>query len=167
LLQRDIQDQVRDIDLLEEVLESITQELPDDIKASLKPISQLDNHFAAVRRALKNQSSRPALEQKKDKAKQFLKKSQAQIQSNKELLAKLQPALELKIARKAALEAELKNLIAEIEVDKKKIAELPGFTKNIQKKASAAPIESNQLKTKLSTLCNTQEADQKLLENIS
>jgi hypothetical protein len=34
LLQRDIQDQVRD-DLLEEVLESINQELPDDIKTSL------------------------------------------------------------------------------------------------------------------------------------
>jgi hypothetical protein len=33
LLQRDIQDQVRDVDLLEEVLESINQELPDDIKA--------------------------------------------------------------------------------------------------------------------------------------
>jgi hypothetical protein len=49
LLQRDNQDQVRDVDLLEEVLESINQELPDDIKASLSPISQLDNHFAAVR----------------------------------------------------------------------------------------------------------------------
>jgi hypothetical protein len=64
LLQRDIQDQVRDVDLLK-VLESINQELPNDIKASLEPISQLDNHFAAVRRALKNQSSRPALEQKR------------------------------------------------------------------------------------------------------
>jgi hypothetical protein len=114
LLQRDIQDQVRDVDLLEEVLESITQELPDDIKTSLEPISQVDNHFAAVRRALKNQSSRLALEQKRAKAKQFVKESQAQIQSNKELLAELQPALELKIARKAALEAELKNLTAEI-----------------------------------------------------
>jgi hypothetical protein len=49
LLQRDIQDQVRDVDFLEEVLESNNQELPDDIKASLEPISQLDNHFAAVR----------------------------------------------------------------------------------------------------------------------
>jgi hypothetical protein len=49
LLQRDIQDQVRDVDLLEEVLESINQELPDDIKASLELISQLDTHFAAVR----------------------------------------------------------------------------------------------------------------------
>jgi hypothetical protein len=57
-----------------------------------------------------------------------VKDSQAQIQNNKELLAELQPALELKIARKAALEAELKNLTAEIEADKKKIAELPGLT---------------------------------------
>jgi RNA-binding protein YhbY len=94
-----------------------------------------------------------------------VKESQAQIQSNKELLAELQPALELKIARKAALEAELKNLTAEIEA-KKKIAELPGLTEKIQKEASAALIESNQLKIKLSALSNTQEADQKLLENI-
>jgi hypothetical protein len=67
------------------VLESINQELPDDIKASLEPISQFDNHFAAVRRALKNQSSRPSLEQKRAKATQFVKDSQAQIQNNKEL----------------------------------------------------------------------------------
>jgi hypothetical protein len=83
------------------------------------------------------------------------------------LLAELQPALELKIARKAALEAELKNLTAEIEVDRKKIAELPGLTEKIQNEASAALIESNQLKTKLFALSNTQEADQKLLESIS
>jgi chromosome segregation ATPase len=167
LLQRDIQDQVRDVDLLEEILKSINQELPDDIKASLEPISQLDNHFATVRRALKNQSSRPALEQKRAKAKQFVKDSQAQIQNNKELLAELQPALELKIIKKATLEAELKNLTTEIEADKKKIAELPKSTEKIQKKATAALIESKQLKTKLSALSNTQEADQKLLENIS
>jgi chromosome segregation ATPase len=167
LLQRDIQDQVRDVDLREEVLESINQDLPDDIKASLKPISQLDNHFAAVRRALKNQSSRPAMEQRRATAKQFVKDSHAQIQNNKELLAELQPALELKIIRKAALEAELKNLIAEIEADKKRIAELPESTEKIQKKATAALMESKQLKTKLSALSNTHLADQKLLENIS
>jgi chromosome segregation ATPase len=141
LLQRDIQDQVRDVDLLEEVLESINQELPDDIKTILDPISQLDNHFAVVRGALKNQSSRPALEQKRAKAKQFMKDSQAEIENNKELLAELQPALELNIIRKAALEAELKNLIAEIEADKKKIAELHELTEKIQKEATTALIE--------------------------
>jgi hypothetical protein len=41
------------------------------------------------------------------------------------------------------------------------------LTEKIQKEARAALIESNQLKTKLSVLSNTQEADQKLLENIS
>jgi hypothetical protein len=53
---------------------------------------------------------------------------QAQIQKNKELVAELPYALELKAARKAALEAELKTLTAEIEADRKKIAELPGLT---------------------------------------
>jgi chromosome segregation ATPase len=166
LLQRDIQDQVRDVDRLEEVLESINQELPSNIKASLEPISHLDNHYAAVRRALKNQSSLPVLEQKRAKVKQFVMESQAQIQSNKELLTALPPALELKIARKAALEAELKNFPAEIEADRKRIGELPGLTEKIQKETSAAMIESNQLKTKISTLSSTQEADQKLLDSI-
>jgi chromosome segregation ATPase len=96
-----------------------------------------------------------------------MKDSQAQIQNNMELLAELQLALELKIGRKAALEAELKNLIAEIEDDKKKIAKLTELTEKIQKQATTALIESNQLKTKLSALSNTQEADKKLLENIS
>jgi chromosome segregation ATPase len=120
-----------------------------------------------VRRALRNQSSIPILEQKRAKVKQFVKESRAQIQSNKELVTELQPALELKIARKAALEAELKTLTAEIEADRKKIADLPGLTEKIQKDTSAAMIESNQLKAKLSTLFNAQEAYQKLLENIN
>jgi hypothetical protein len=41
------------------------------------------------------------------------------------LLAKLQPALELKKARKVALEAELRTLTAEIEADEKMMTELP------------------------------------------
>jgi ketopantoate reductase len=166
-LQRDILDQVRDADLLEEVLESINQDLPVDIKASLEPLSQLDDHFAVVKRALKKQSSRLALEQKRTMAKQFVKDSYALIQKNKELLAELQPALELKESRKAALEAELRNLTAVIEADKKKIAELPEATETIQKEALVAPAESKQIKAKLSAFSNTQEADQKLLGNIS
>jgi predicted RNase H-like HicB family nuclease len=52
-----------------------------------------------------------------------MKGSQAQIESDEEMLTNLQSALELKIARKAALETELKNFSAEIEADEKKIAE--------------------------------------------
>jgi predicted nuclease with TOPRIM domain len=88
-----------------------------------------------------------------------VKDSHAQIQNNKESLAELQPALELKIIRKAVLAAELKNLTAEIEAYKKKIAELPETSEKIQKEATTALIESKQLKTKLSALSNTREAD--------
>jgi chromosome segregation ATPase len=95
-----------------------------------------------------------------------VKESQARIDSNKEILAKLHPALELKITRKAALEIELKNLSAEIEADKKRIAELPGLTEKIQREASAAMTESNQLEAQLSTLSNIQKDCQERLENI-
>jgi Ca2+-binding EF-hand superfamily protein len=78
-LQRDAQDQVRDVDRLDEILESIDQELSDEIKTSLEPISHLDNHYATMRRALRNQSSKPVLEQKRAKVKKFVKDSQAQI----------------------------------------------------------------------------------------
>jgi chromosome segregation ATPase len=79
----------------------------------------------------------------------------AQIQHNKELLANLQPALELKKTRKAALEAELKNLTAEIEADEKKMVELPESTEKIRKEASAALNAGRQLKKKLSALSKT------------
>jgi chromosome segregation ATPase len=100
-------------------------------------------------------------------AKQFAKDLHAQIQNNKELLAKLQPALELKKTRKAALEAEMRTLTAEIEADEKKMAELPKSTEKIRKEASVALNAERQLKTKLSALSKTQEADQRLLENIN
>jgi hypothetical protein len=63
LLQRDVQDQAKDADLLREALELIDQDLPANIKASIEPVSKLDDHFVAVKQALKNLASRPALEQ--------------------------------------------------------------------------------------------------------
>jgi chromosome segregation ATPase len=116
---------------------------------------------------LKSQSSRSVLEQKKARAEQAVKGSQAQIESNKETLAKLQSALELKIARKAVLETELRNLSAEIEADEKKIAELPGLIEKTQEEASAAMTEANELEAQLSTLSNTQKDYQERLENIN
>jgi chromosome segregation ATPase len=166
-LQRDARDQVKDVDHFEEILESIDQEIPKDIKASLEPISDLDTHYVAIRRALKSQSSQRVLEQKRARAEQIVKGSQAQIESNKEMLVKLQPALELNIVRKAALETKLRNLSAEIEADDKKIAELPRLTEKIQKEASAAMIEANQLEAKLSAPSNTQKYYQERQENIN
>jgi chromosome segregation ATPase len=167
LLQRDVQDQVRDAGLLREALELIDQDLSADIKASLEPVSKLDNHIVAAKQALKNLSSQPSLEQKKAAAKQSVKDLHAQMQSHKESLTKLQPALELKKARKAALEAELITLTTEIEADEKRMAELPESMEKIRKEASVAMNAGKQLKTKLSALSKTQEADQRLLENIN
>jgi predicted nucleic acid-binding Zn-ribbon protein len=79
----------------------------------------------------------------------------------------LLPELELKKARKAELEAELRTLTAEIEADEKKIADLPESMEKIRNEATVAMAAEKQLKTKLSTLSKTQEADQRLLENIN
>jgi chromosome segregation ATPase len=167
LLQRDVQDQVKDADLLREALELIDQDLPTDIKASLEPVSKLDDHFVAVKQALKNLSSQPALEQKNTANKQSVKDLHIQMQNHKESLTKLQPSLEPKKAKKAALEAELRTLTTEIEADEKKMAELPESMEKIRKEASVAMIAGKQIKTKLSVLSKTQEADQRLLENIN
>jgi predicted nucleic acid-binding Zn-ribbon protein len=125
LLQKDVQDQVKDADLLREVLELIDQDLPADIKASLETVSKLNDHFVAVKRALKNLASQPALQQEQAANKQYMKDLHTQMQNHKELLTKLQPEHELKKVRKAELEAELRTLTAEIKAGEKKMAELP------------------------------------------
>jgi chromosome segregation ATPase len=154
-LQKDARDQIRDVDYFEGMLEPISQKLPEDIKTSLEPISGLDIHYVAIRRGLKSQSTRPAVEQKKAKAEQAAKGAQSQTESHKGMLINLQAARELKIARKAALEAELKNLSAEIEADDKKITELPGLIEKTQEEASSAITEVNQCKAELTVLSNT------------
>jgi predicted nucleic acid-binding Zn-ribbon protein len=56
------------------------------------------------------------------------------MRNHKELLTKLQPALELKKARKVALEAELRTLTTEIEADEKRMAELPESMEKYERK---------------------------------
>jgi molybdopterin-biosynthesis enzyme MoeA-like protein len=89
------------------------------------------------------------------------------MQNHKELPTKLQSELELKKARKAALEAELRTLITEIDDDEKRMAELPESMEKIRKEALIAMTAGKQLKTKLSALSKTQEADPRLLKNIN
>jgi chromosome segregation ATPase len=165
-LQREARDQIRDLVYFEEMLRPISQELPEDIKTSLEPISSLDVHYVAIRRALRNVSSRPAVEQKKAKAEQAVKGAQSQTENHEGILANLQAARELKTARKAALEAELKSLSAEIEADDKKIAELPGLIGMIQEEAASAIAEVNQCDAELTILSNAQKNYQERMENI-
>jgi chromosome segregation ATPase len=82
------------------------------------------------------------------------------------MLTNLQAARELKIARKAALEAELKNLSAEIEADDKRVAELPGLIEKTQEEASSAITEVNQCDAELTVLSNAQKGYQERMENI-
>jgi malonyl CoA-acyl carrier protein transacylase len=56
-LQKDARDQIRDVDFFEGMLEPISQKLHEDIKTSLEPISVLDIHYVAIRRALKSVST--------------------------------------------------------------------------------------------------------------
>jgi chromosome segregation ATPase len=102
-------------------------------------------------------STRPAVEQKKAKAKQAVKGAQSQTENHKGTLANLQAACESKIARKAALEAELRNLSAEIEADDRKIAELPGLIEKTQEEASSAIAEVTQYDAELIVLSNAQK----------
>jgi chromosome segregation ATPase len=102
-------------------------------------------------------STRPAVEQKKAKDEQAAKRAQSQTENHKGMLANLQVTRELKIARKAALEAELKNLLAEIEADDKKIAELHGLIEKTQEEASSAIAEVNQYDAELTVLSNAQK----------
>jgi chromosome segregation ATPase len=156
-LQKDARDQIRDLDYFEGMLGPISQELPEDIKTSLDPISGLDIHYVAIRRALRNVSTRPAVEQKKAKAEQAAKGAQSQTENHKGALANLQAARESKIARKAALEAELRNLSAEIEADDRRIAELPGLIEKTQEEASSAMAEVNQCDAELTILSSARK----------
>jgi chromosome segregation ATPase len=165
-LQKDARDQISDVDYFEGMLEPISQKLPEDIKTSLEPISGLDIHYVAIRRALRNVSTRPAVEQKKVKAEKAAKGAQTQTKNHKGMLANLQAAGELKVAKRAALEAELKNLSAEIEADDKKIAELPGLIEKTQEEASSAIAEVNQCDAELIVLSNAQKDYQERMENI-
>jgi chromosome segregation ATPase len=111
-------------------------------------------------------STRPAVEQKKAKVEQAAKGAQSQTESHKGMLTNLHAARELKIARKAALEAELRDLSAEIEDDDKKIAELPGLIEKTQEEASSAITEVNQCEAELTVLSNAQKDYQERMENI-
>jgi chromosome segregation ATPase len=164
-LQKDARDQFKDLDRFEEMLEPISQELPEDIKASLESISGLEIHYVPIRRALRKVSSRPAVEQKRARAEQAVKGAQSQTESHKDTLANLQASRELKIARKTALEAELRNLSAEIEAGDKRIAELPGLIEKTQEEAISAIAEVNRCDAELTTLSDAQKDYQERMEN--
>jgi chromosome segregation ATPase len=164
-LEGDAQDQFKDLDHFEEMLESISQELPEDVRASLVSICGLDILYAPIRHALRKLRSRPAIEKKRSDTEQAMNGAQSQAESHKDTLASLQTSYDLKIVKKAALEAELRSLSAEIEADKKKIAELPGLIEKTQAEAKSAITKIEQCDAELTTLSSAQKDCQELLDN--
>jgi chromosome segregation ATPase len=164
-LEKDALDQFKDLDHFEEMLESISQELPEDISASLASICGLEIHYVPIRQALRKVHSRPAIEKKRASAEQAMNGAQSQTENHKDTLANLQASCDLKIAKKAALEAELRSLSAEIEADNKKIAELPGLIEKTQEEAKSAIAKMEQCDAELTTLSSAQKDCQERLDN--
>jgi chromosome segregation ATPase len=164
-LERDAQYQFKDLDHFEEMLESISQELLEDINASLASICGLEIHYVPIRQALRKVRSRPAIEKKRASAGQAMNGAQSQTESHKDTLANLQASCDLKIAMKAALEAELRSLSAEIEADNKKIAELPGLIEKTQEEAKSAIAKMEQCDAELTTFSSAQKDCQERLDN--
>jgi chromosome segregation ATPase len=121
--------------------------------------------YAPIRQALRKLRSRPAIEKKRANAEQAMNGAQSQTESHKDTLASLQASCDLKIAKKAALEAELRSLSAEIEADKKKIAELPVLIEKTQEEAKSAIAKMEQCDAELTTLSSAQKDCQELLDN--
>jgi chromosome segregation ATPase len=165
-LEKDTQDPFRDLDHFEEMLESISQELPEDINASLASICGLEDHYAPIRKALRKVRSHPAIEQNRTSAEQAMSGVQSQTKSHKDALANLQASRDLKIARKATLEAELRSLSAEIEADDRKIAELPELIEKTQEAAKSAMAKMKQCDAELTTLSSAQKDYQEWWDSI-
>jgi chromosome segregation ATPase len=156
-LERDAQDQFKDLDHFEEMFEPISQELLEDIRTPLSSVYGLDTLYAPIKHALRKLRSRPAIEKKKADAEHAMTRAQSRAESHKDTLANLQASYDLKIARKAALEAELRSLSAEIEADKEKIAELPGLIEKTQAEAKSAITKIKQCDAELTDLSGTQK----------
>jgi chromosome segregation ATPase len=163
-LERDAQDQFKDLDHFEEMFESISQELPEDIRTPLSSVYGLDTLYAPIKHALRKLRSRPAIEKKKADVEHAMTGAQSRAESHKDTLANLQASYDLKIARKTALEAELRSLSAEIEADKEKIAELPGLIEKTQAEAKSAITKIKQCDAELIDLSGTQKDCQELLD---
>jgi hypothetical protein len=77
LAAKDARDQFKGLDHFEEMLEPISQELPEDISACLASISGLEIHYVPIRQALRKVSSRQAIEKKRASAEQAVKGAQS------------------------------------------------------------------------------------------
>jgi hypothetical protein len=164
-LEKDVQDQLNDLCHFEEMFEPISRRLPDDIRAFLSSIYDLEPFYVPLRRTWRKLRSRSAIEKEKTDAEQAMNGKQSQAKSHRDALADLQASYDLKVARKAALEAELRSLSAEMEIDQKKIADLPGLIAKTEAEAESAVTRVKQCDAELTDLSDAQKDYQEILDN--
>jgi hypothetical protein len=164
-LEKDVQDQLNDLRHFEEMFEPISRKLPDDIRAFLSSVYDLEPFYVPLRRTWRKLRSRSAIEKEKTDAEQAMNGMQSQAESHKGALADLQASYDLKVARKAALEAELRSLSAEMEIDQKKIADLPGLIAKTQAEVESAVTRVKQCDAELTDLSDAQKDYQEILDN--
>jgi hypothetical protein len=164
-LEKDVQDQLNDLRHFEEMFEPISRKLPDDIRAFLSSVYDLEPFYVPLRRTWRKLRSRSAIEKEKTDAEQAMNGMQSQAESHKDALADLQASYDLKVARKAALEAELRSLSAEMEIDQKKIADLPGLIAKTQAEVESAVTRVKQCDAELTDLSDAQKDYQEILDN--
>ena len=114
LLNKDTISLVQDADQIKDLLELIDQDIPSALKTPLESAAHLDDHFAMVRRATKNISSRAALQKDRSLKKLKIKDLHSHIQTTRNSLTTLEPELKAMEDEKSRLEAQLAELNAKI-----------------------------------------------------
>ena len=167
LLNKDTISLVQDADQIKDLLELIDQDIPSALKAPLESAAHLDDHFAMVKRATKNASSRAALQKDRSLKKLEIKDLHSHIQTTRNSLATLEPELRSMEDEKIRLEAQLAELNAKIQSHRAHIANLPKNIEATSLKIASTIKEDQQIKNKLSSIQSSEDEDQKVLDNVS
>ena len=167
LLNKDTISLVQDADQIKDLLELIDQDIPSALKAPLESAAHLDDHFAMVKRATKNASSRAALQKDRSLKKLEIKDLHSHIQTTRNSLATLEPELRSMEDEKIRLEAQLAELNAKIQSHRAHIANLPKNIEATSLKIASTIKEDQQIKNKLSSIQSSEDEDHKVLDNVS
>ena len=167
LLNKDTISLVQDADQIKDLLELIDQDIPSALKAPLESAAHLDDHFAMVKRATKNTSSRAALQKDRSLKKLEIKDLHSHIQTTRNSLATLEPELRSMEDEKIRLEAQLAELNAKIQSHRAHITNLPKNIEATSLKIASTIKEDQQIKNKLSSIQSSEDEDHKVLDNVS
>ena len=165
LLSNSIDSLLDDVDQIRELVENISQDLPDDLKATLESATHLEDHFPAVRRALKNTASMSNLLNIRASKLQKIKDLHSRIQFSKNSYEQMQTDLDAMKLKRPDLEAQLSLLNSQIQDQEAKVAGLPDIIDQAKGEIQAHIKEDISLKARLQKVQKSSDNDQKVLDN--